>query len=94
MPGRFICDRCGNTIPPHAHYVVKLTVYADPALPAVSADDVEETDYAARMSDLMNQMSRMTAQQLDDSVHWHQEFKICRDCQLHLLRNPLGVPDR
>jgi hypothetical protein len=91
MTGRFTCDRCGDTIPPHAHYVVKLTVYADPTLPATTSDDIEETDYDRRLSDLMRQMEKMTAQELADSVHWEREFKICRPCQTRLLANPLGA---
>jgi hypothetical protein len=90
MP-RFICDRCGMTIPPHAHYVVKMEVYADPSLPAVSSDDLEETDYAQRTADLLREMEGMSAQELEDAVHWRREFKICRPCQVGLLRNPLGA---
>jgi hypothetical protein len=89
MP-RFICDRCGMTIPPHAHYVVKIEIYADPALPAVSSDDLEEIDYAQRTADLLREMEALSPQELEDSVHWQRDFKICRACQRALLRNPLG----
>jgi hypothetical protein len=92
MPvGRFTCDRCGDTIPPHAHYVVKMTVYADPSMPAVSGDDLEETDYAGRMTELMREMESMSAQELADSVHWEREFKVCRGCQRAILARPLGA---
>jgi hypothetical protein len=90
MPGRFICDRCGNTIPPHAHYIVKMQVYADPSLPAVTADDIEEADYQRRMTELLRQMENRSAQQLEDDVYWQREFKICRECQLTLIRDPLS----
>jgi ribosomal protein L40E len=90
---RFICDRCGMTIPPHAHYVVKMEVYADPSLPAVSSDDLEETDYASRTADLLREMEGMSAQELEDAVHWRREFKICRPCQAGLLKNPLGAAE-
>jgi hypothetical protein len=90
MPGRFICDRCGNTIPPHAHYVVKMRVYADPSLPAVTSDDIEEADYDERMSELMKQMAGMSEQELQDAVHWEREFRICRPCQVRLISDPLG----
>jgi len=89
MP-RFICDRCGMTIPPHAHYVIKIEIYADPTLADISADDLEEADYAKRMSDLLKEMESLTQEQLEDAVHWQREFKICRPCQLHLIDNPLG----
>ncbi|MDB5324234.1 MAG: hypothetical protein JWN40_5865 [Phycisphaerales bacterium] len=78
------------TIPPHAHYVVKIEIYADPALPAVSSDDLEETDYAQRTADLLREMEMLSPQELEDSVHWQRDFKICRPCQRALLRNPLG----
>jgi len=90
MSARFICDRCGDTIAPHAHYIVKMQVYADPSLPAVTADDLEETDYQNRMSELLKQMETMSADQLEDAVHWQREFKICRSCQLKLIRDPLS----
>lgn len=91
MSARFICDRCGDTIAPHADYIVKMQVYADPSLPAVTADDLEETDYQNRMSELLKQMKSMSADQLQDAVHWQREFRICRLCQLKLIRNPLGM---
>jgi ribosomal protein L40E len=91
MPGRFICDRCGDTIPPHAHYVVKIQVYADPSLPAVTTDDLEETDYDARVSDLLKEMEHLSEEELENAVHWQREFKVCRPCQLRLLRDPLGA---
>jgi ribosomal protein L40E len=91
MTGRFICDRCGNTIPPHAHYVVQMRVYADPSLPAVTSDEIEEADYDRRMSELMKQMEGMSEEQLQDAVHWQREFRICRACQARLIRDPLGA---
>jgi hypothetical protein len=90
MPPRFICDRCGDTIPPHAHYIVKMQVYADPSLPSVTSDDLEEADYANRMAELLKEMEKMSVEQLEDAVHWQREYKICRQCQLQLIRNPLG----
>ena len=78
-------------IPPQAFYVVKMTVYADPSLPAVTSDEIEEADYERRMAELMGEMKGMSAQDLQDSVHWEREFKICRPCQVRLLRDPLGT---
>jgi hypothetical protein len=79
------------TIPPHAHYVVKLEVYADPTLPDISADDLEEMDYARRMQELLAEMEGLSSEELEDSVHWRREFRICRPCQRALLKNPLGA---
>jgi hypothetical protein len=58
----------------------------------VTSDDLEETDYEHRMSDLIKQMESMSAEQLQDAVHWQREFKICRSCQIHFIRDPLGTP--
>jgi ribosomal protein L40E len=91
MQSRFICDRCGDTIPPHAHYIVKMQVYADPTMPAVTSDELEEADYSRRMAELLDQMKEMSPEQLEDAVHWAREFRICRACQLKLIRNPLGA---
>jgi len=91
MTGRFICDRCGDSIPPHAHYVVKMEVYADPTMPAVTSDDLEEADHARRVAELLASMEGMTAEELEDSVHWAREFRICRACQVRLIGNPLGA---
>jgi hypothetical protein len=91
MPGRHICDRCGDSIPPHAHYVVKIQVYADPSMPDVTSDDLEESDYALRTADLLQQMEGMSAEELENAVHWSRDFRICRPCQVALLRDPLGT---
>jgi hypothetical protein len=90
MAGRFICDRCGMTIPPHAHYVVKMSVYADPSVPSATSDEIEEADYERRTAELMKEMAGMSAQELEDSVHWEREFRICRGCQMRFIRDPLG----
>ena len=92
MGGESNCELCGRAIPPHQHYVVRIDVFADPSLPAVSRDDIEEADYERRMADLLAQMKNMSAQELQDSVHWEREFKICRPCQVKFLANPLGKP--
>ena len=89
---RFICDRCGDTIPPHAHYVVKMRVYADPTLPAVTSDDIEEADHDRKMADLLKEMEALSEEELENAVHWEREFRICRPCQVQLLRNPLNAP--
>ncbi|MDB5325140.1 MAG: hypothetical protein JWM57_709 [Phycisphaerales bacterium] len=89
-PARVICDRCGGVIPQHAHYVVKIDVYADPSMPDVSLDDLEETDFDATMARLLEEMKGATAEELEDAVAKRFEFRICRSCQLRLIRDPLG----
>jgi hypothetical protein len=71
-----------------------MQVYADPSLPAVSSDDIEEADYPNRMAELLKQMRGMSAEQLEDAVYWQREFKICRSCQIRLIADPLGAAAR
>jgi hypothetical protein len=87
-----ICDSCGRRVEPLGHYVVKMEVYADPSMPAVTTDDLEEKDLAAGMQELIDQMKGMTADELQDQVHRRFEFKLCRGCQVKFLANPLGRP--
>jgi hypothetical protein len=87
-----ICDMCGRRAAPHGHYVVKMEVYADPSLPAVTSDELEEKELAEGMKELMEQMTGMTAEDLEDQVHRRFEFKACGACQPKLLANPLGLP--
>lgn len=92
MSQAVICDSCGRRVEPHGHYVVKMEVYADPSMPAVTTDELEEKDLAAGMQDLIDQMKGMTADELQDQVHRRFEFKLCRECQAKFLANPLGRP--
>ena len=92
MPQRVLCDLCNRPIPPHGHYVVKIDVFADPAMPAVTSEEMEEADYQAAMAELLEQMKGMSAEDLQDQVHRSFEFKLCRACQMRFLVNPLGKP--
>jgi len=92
MPARVLCDLCNRTIPPHAHYIVKIEVFADPKMPAVTSEEMEEADYQAAMKELIEQMKGMSADDLQDQVHRSFEFKLCRACQMRFLVNPLGKP--
>jgi len=92
MPERVICEICGRVIPPHAHYVVKIEVFADPSVPAMSAEELEETDFDQKLAEVMEEMKGLSAEDLMDQVHRKFEFRICRICQLKFLANPLGKP--
>jgi hypothetical protein len=71
---------------------VRIDVYADPAMPAVTSEEMEEADYQAAMAELLAQMKDMSADELQDQVHRRFEFKLCRACQMRFLVNPLGKP--
>jgi hypothetical protein len=92
MAERILCDLCDRPVSPHGHYIVKIDVYADPEMPAVTGEEMEEADYQQAMKELMEQMQGMTADELQDQVHRRFEFKLCRACQMRFLVNPLGKP--
>src|SRR5688572_18837334 len=91
-PPRVLCDLCNRPVPPHGHYIVRIDVFADPQMPAVTSEEMEEADYQAAMAELMEQMKGMSADDLQDQVHRRFEFKLCRACQMRFLVNPLGKP--
>ena len=85
---------CNAIVPAHGHYLVRIEVLADPSLPDMSTDDIEEADFDSTFSALMQQMKHMTAEDLSDQVYKRFEFKICHACQRKFLANPLGMPRR
>ena len=92
MAQRHRCDRCNVTMPPHAHYVVRIDVFADPSMPELSGEDLEEMDFDETFRKLLEQMKQMSEQELQDQVHRRFEFTLCPRCQREYLVNPLGRP--
>ena len=92
MPDRVICDICGDSIDPHAHYIVRIEVFADPTLPPINTEDTEEADLQDTMQKLIDQMNEMTADDLQDQVHRSFVYRLCSPCQARFLINPLGKP--
>ena len=92
MPDRVICNICGTTVAPHAHFVVRIDVFADPSIPAMSMEDLEEMNAEQTFNDLIKQMSGMSPDELQDGVHRRFEYKLCAACQREFLSNPLGLP--
>jgi hypothetical protein len=92
MAERIQCDACGVIIPAHAHYVVRIDVYADPSLPDLSMEELEEMDTGKTLDALMKQMKHMSAEELQDQVHRRFEYRLCPLCQKEFLSNPLGLP--
>ena len=91
-PLRILCDLCDRPISPHGHYIVRIDVFADPDMPAVTSEEMAEADYQQAMNELIEQMKGMSAEELQDQVHRRMEFKLCRPCQMRFLANPLGKP--
>src|SRR4051812_13958637 len=92
MPDGLKCDLCGREIPPYGHYIVRIEVFADPALPPTTSGELGSTDFDQAMKKLMDEMKGMTADDLQDQVHRHFEYTLCRACQARFLANPLGKP--
>jgi hypothetical protein len=88
MSQQILCDLCGQPIPPHAHYVVQIDVFADPATAKMDTNDLGESSIAK----LMEELKHLSADELQDQVHRRFEYKICRPCQRKVLVNPLGRP--
>jgi hypothetical protein len=86
------CDLCGQAMPPHTHYVVRIDVYADPALPPTTSAELNKIDFDNTFDKLLKEMKELTAEELADQVHRRFEFKICPACQKRFLSNPLGKP--
>jgi hypothetical protein len=92
MADRIICDLCGIATPTGASYVVKIDVYADPSVPPMSTEELEEADFDQTFAKLIEEMKHLSADDLQDDVHRRFEFRICRPCQRKFLANPLGKP--
>ena len=88
MSEQILCDLCGQPIPPNAHYVVRIDVFADPSTAKMNTNDLSESAIAS----LMDELKHLSAEELQDQVHRRFEYKICRPCQRKFLANPLGRP--
>jgi hypothetical protein len=94
MAERIICDLCGRAVPPHAFYIVRIDAFADPSMPPLSTEELEEMDFDQTFEDLIEQMKQMSADELQDQVHRRFEYKLCPPCHRQYLANPLGRPRR
>lgn len=86
------CDLCSATISPHAHYIVRIDVLADPSIPEMATDDLEAAASEEHLALLLQQMETMSEAELQDQVHRHFEYTLCGPCQRKFLANPLGRP--
>jgi hypothetical protein len=87
-----VCDLCGRKLEAHNYYVVRIDVFADPAMPPASSAELEAVDFDAVIDGLLEKMKDMTADELQDQVHRRFEVRICPACQPEFLANPLGKP--
>ena len=73
-------------------YVVRIEVYADPELPPMTSEEIAAADFQSTLSELMDQIKQMSADDLQDAVHRRFEFHLCPVCPRSYLANPLGMP--
>ena len=83
---------CNDVLPPHGFYIVRMDVFAEPSMPSVSSDELDEMDLEHTIDRLIDQMKHMSPDELQDQVHRRFEFRVCLACQKKLLANPLGKP--
>jgi hypothetical protein len=86
------CDRCGQSLPRYGFYIAKIDVYADPALPPMSEDDLARANPGDAMKEIYQALRDRGPDELMDDVHRHFDFKLCRRCQRAFIFNPLGQP--
>jgi hypothetical protein len=92
MSDRVTCDLCDRAMPKHLSYVVRMDVFADPTIPPLSTEQLQEMDFDETLDTLMDEMKGMTADDLQDGVHRRFEFRLCPVCHRRVLANPLGKP--
>jgi hypothetical protein len=85
------CHRCGRTLKPGQadFYVVRIDAVADPTPPVIE-DEEEVGDVAAAIAELMDQMRRMSEQELLDQVHRRLVLHLCGPCYRQWIEDPVG----
>ena len=87
------CRACGRSVATEASYVVRIDVFADPSMPPIHSDQPPgEGEVGETADDLIQQLSTMSDEELQDQVHRRFEYRVCAACQKLVLANPLGLP--
>ena len=92
MPDRVTCDLCDRSLPTHQSFVVRMDVFADPSVPPMSTEDLEETSFDEALEQVMDASKHLTSDDLQDGVHRRFEYRLCPRCHKRFLGNPLGKP--
>lgn len=87
--GESICAMCSKLIAVGEGYVVRIDVFADPRMPAVSGEQLAAADFDAALREVLAEADQKSAAELQDDVHRRFAFAICRRCQRRYLENPL-----
>ena len=86
------CDLCDLALPLHASYLVRIDVMADPSLPPMSGEELASFNFEKALTEIADEASAMTADELQDGVYRRFEYRLCPMCQRRFLANPLGKP--
>ncbi len=92
MSDAIACELCGRSIAPHCFYVVRIDVFADPAMPPITQEEIQSSNFDQTLELLLKEIEGLSADELQDQVHRRFEYRICRACQIRFLANPLGKP--
>lgn len=92
MPERVVCDICGAVVAVPSSYVVRVDVFADPSVPPMSREEIEEAEPDKQLKQILAEMEGMSVDDLQDQVHRRFEYRICPACHPRFLANPLGLP--
>src|SRR5579864_2506867 len=79
------CALCRRSVAAGSGYVVRIDVFADSELPPMTTEQIEAIDFSATLSDLMEQMKGMSADELQDGVHRRFEYRLCAGCHARYL---------
>ena len=83
---------CGRPVPTGDGYVVRIDVFADPEMPAMTQAQIDSADLNSALAEAMKEIDQMTVDDLQDGVHRRFEYRLCPACQRRYLANPLGMP--
>ena len=86
------CDLCGKPVALESSYVVRIDVFADPSSPAIDTSSMTAAEAATSMADVMRELEKLSADELQDQVHRRFEHRLCAGCHRAYLANPLGKP--
>jgi len=58
------CELCRREVELHESYVVRIDVFAGPSVPPMSGEELQSIDFDQTVSDLMEQMKHLSADEL------------------------------
>jgi hypothetical protein len=87
----FTCDLCGKVLGAgeDSRFVVKVEVYAAYDPMEITSEEIEE-DRHEEIEDLLDEMSDMESEALEDQVYKTFRYDLCSECHAAYLQDPLG----